>query len=341
MTTREKSRTVALSFLDGVTQKTRKLSLILGAVAIMFAAESATAPSSRAQSKSPDDLRSVTIGVITRSGSGVVASMLYDDVELQKKHGLKINLREYASVQAIYTAMAAGEFDMMVGSPDGFAAQARRGVPVRVMSTYAMSSAQIFGLGDKITSAEQLRGKRITAVVAGLWRLTESQIGEKFGLRAGKDYEMISVPNLLAGVTQVLAGTADYAMGWETDATVARKRYPQLKLVLSSADFRSPGEETYMQVFGSRTNVPLEVEKRAVDALSEVAGRVRKNPEAADSVVVKLMKAEPGVLADAVQSGRYEIVVRQPTSKDAEIMKEDLKRISPESDSLPAGFLMR
>src|SRR5690606_12681197 len=154
-------------------------------------------------------------------------------------------------------------------------------------------------------------GKRVGAIVAGLWRLTEAQIAEKFDLRAGTDYEVITIPGLLAGVTQVLAGTADYAMGWETDATLVREKYPDLKVVLSSADMRKDGGLTNIQVFGVRNEVPADVVDNTVKAFAEIAEAINKDPEAADAMGVKLLETQPDVYGKAVRAKRYNLVIRK------------------------------
>jgi ABC-type nitrate/sulfonate/bicarbonate transport system substrate-binding protein len=293
-----------------------------------------------ASSNADSPVATVTLGMVNKSGSSVVPLLLAQDAELQKKHKIKVETKVYPSVPAVWTALDAGEFHAMTGSPSGFSARALRGVPLRIIATYAISSPLIIGKTD-IKSAEDLKGKRLTVVNGGLWSLNAALIAEKFKLTANKDYDVIVGPSLLAGITQVLAGTANFAWGWETDTTLALKRYPDLKVSLSLNALRDPGEESHIQVYAAHSTLSPEVEARLVSALSEIADRIQKDPDLADKMFSDLSGVDKGIYSDAVRSGRYKVTVRPLTDQDADAIAKDLRRTSPNEAALPRVFLKR
>ncbi|VTU46473.1 ABC transporter, substrate-binding protein, aliphatic sulfonates family (plasmid) [Variovorax sp. SRS16] len=281
------------------------------------------------------------MGVIAKDGSAIVPTLLTDDKALQQQFGVQVEAKAYPSVTAVWTAFAAGEFDFLIGGPAGFVGLVEKGVPIHLMATYSISSAQIFGAGKRIESAADLRGKRVTAVVAGLWKLTEAQIKAKWGLAPGAGYELIPVPNLMAGVTQVLAGTADYAMGWEPDATRVRQTYPTLKLALSSEDLRPAGEPSIIQVIGSKNSITADVQKKAADALAAMSDKVTKDPVAAEAKFASMTGAEKGAFAEAVKTGRYQLTVRLLNAPDKALLKADILKTMPPNAVVPPKLLDR
>lgn len=283
----------------------------------------------------------LSIGVIAKDGSAIVPTLLANDKAMQQQFGVNVDVKPYPSVTAVWTAFAAGELDLLIGGPAGFVGLVDQGVPIHLMSTYAISSAQIFGKGKKIESAADLKGKRVTAVVAGLWKLTEAQIKAKFGLSPGAGYDLIPVPNLMAGVTQVLAGTADYAMGWEPDSTRVRSTYPTLTLALSSEDLRPKGEPTIIQVIGSKNAVTVDAQKKFTDALAAMTQRVLTDPVAAEAQFASLTGAEKGAFPEAVKSGRYQLTVRLLSPADKSLIKSDILKTLPTNGVVPEKLLNR
>ena len=236
-----------------------------------------------------------------------------------------------------------GDFRPEAEPEGGYAAFAAKGAPVRIIATYATANADLISKGGKIASADDLKGKRVTAPVGGLWKLTAAQIKEKFGLDAGDGYELIPVPNMLAGVTQVLAGTADFAMGWEPDTTRVLATYPDLKVALQSADMRPQGEPTHIQVVTGYNRVTDSAAEKFTNALSEAVQRVRADPKAAEELFWKVTGADSGdqkgVFASAVGSGRYNLDVHKLTADEKALIKSDISKVVPPETVLPENFV--
>lgn len=280
----------------------------------------------------------ISVAIITKDGSAVVPTLLAENKALQEKFGINFAVKGYPSATTVWTGFAAGETDTMIGGAANFLAMANRGIGVHVFSTYANFDAALFGK-KKIETAEDLRGKRVAAITAGLWRVTAAQIEKKYGLTAGKDFEVIPIPALLTGVTQVLAGTVDYAMGWEPETTRVMNTYPDLVVALSSTDLRPSGELSFPQVLGSYLPVGDPREQKMVDALAAMAEIVAKDPAAAEAQFASLTGAEVGVFTPAVESGRYQIIVRQLTETDKASLMTDLLSTIDAGATVPDGFL--
>lgn len=282
----------------------------------------------------------VAIASLPADLGGVPLIALAQDKEVQAKHGIEVSLTLYPTIPAIWTAFTAGEFDILPGGPGGFAAFAAKGGPVRVISTYATSNANLVGKMDKIETADGLRGKRVTAPVGGLWKLTAAQIEAKFGLEVG-DYELIPVPTMLSGITQVLAGTADLAMGWEPDTTRVLLTYPDLKIALQSADLRPADEVTHIQVLVAYDHVTDTAAEKFTAALSDVMEKVRADPKAAEEIFWDFTGgdrgSQPDVFATAVSAGRYNLDAHALTPSDKAAIEADIKAVVPEG--VPANFL--
>jgi ABC-type nitrate/sulfonate/bicarbonate transport system substrate-binding protein len=290
---------------------------------------------------SAQEKEKVRIGLIDRDGSIIVPLFLNEDQELKDRLGLDLELVVYPSVPAYWTGFAAGEVDALIGGYTNFAAMAARGQPVRLVGTYTISDTQFFGKGDKIESAEDLKGKRVAAIVAGAWRISAAQIEQKFGLKAGEDYELIPIPGLLSGVTQVLADTADIAFGWEPDATRVREMHPELNVVLTSSDLRPKGDPFHLQVIGANSGLSATAEQKLLEGYAEIVERINKDPEAAEAEFVKLSGAEPGILAKAIASGRYNFVIRAPSDEDIEAYKDDIELALEPGEVVPDEFYRR
>lgn len=279
-------------------------------------------------------LPKVTHGVVARTGSAIAPTLLARNTALQEQFGVAVDVKVYPSVTTIWAAFASGEFDLLIGGPSNFATLAQRGAPVHIMSTYSIADIKLVGK-QKILTADDLRGKRVTAITAGVWKLMEALIKKEFGLSPGSGYQMIPVANMMTGVTQVLAGTADYAMGWDPDATKARMIHSQLQLALSSADLRPKGEETHLQVVGSKNSVSPDLQKRATEALAAMMQQITKDPVAAEAQFAALTNAETGPFAEAVKLGQYRLASRLLTPQDKAVLKSDITLALPPNTTFP------
>jgi len=187
-------------------------------------------------------------------------------------------------------------------------------------------SLVLLGKGDKITSAAQLKGKRITALAAsGVWLTMRAQIDDKFNVRAKQDYEIVSVSNLGSGAAQVVAGTADYALAWEPFLSAATLRMPDLRVVLSADDLKD--YVSWRLILGIHGKMANSVKDRQIRALAEAAQWLQKNPAEADRLYHKMSQLEPGII-ERVLKGQYNpIDIRPLTAADIDATQKDLELV--------------
>jgi ABC-type nitrate/sulfonate/bicarbonate transport system substrate-binding protein len=256
--------------------------------------------------------------------SVLVPQRLADDKALQKKYGLEVSVRIYASPQDLYPAMIRGDYNATFVPASSLAAQAIQGVPIQVISTAEPdASIVLLGKGAPIASADQLRGKRVTALAAaGVWLAMQAQIDQRFNIKAKKDYQVISVNNLGAGAAQVAAGTADYALAWEPFTTASMLRMPDLRVVLSADKLKD--YKSWRLVVGIHGNMSDDVKNRQTRALAEAATWLQKNPAEADKSYHTLIQLEPGIITKVLGGTTNPIDIHPLTAQDVQALQKDL-----------------
>jgi ABC-type nitrate/sulfonate/bicarbonate transport system substrate-binding protein len=285
------------------------------------------------------DANTVTFGGL-RGGvtSTLVPQRLADDPALLQKYGLEIAVKTYVNPQDLYPAMIRGDYNATFAPVSSLAGQAAQGVDVGVIATAEPDlSVVLLGKGDHITSAEQLRGKRIAALAsAGVWLTMQAQIDEKFGLTANEDYEVVSVSDLGAGAAQVAAGTADYALAWEPFTTSSMNRVAELDIVLSAGELKD--YKSWRLVVGVHGAMSSDVKERLVNGLEEASTWLRENPSQADEDYRDLLNLEPGIIEKVLSGTTNPIDVHLLTDEDIEALQLDLALLEAQGgiEELPA-----
>jgi ABC-type nitrate/sulfonate/bicarbonate transport system substrate-binding protein len=260
--------------------------------------------------------------------SVLVPQRLADDQALQKKYGLDAKVKIFVNTQDLYPAMVRGDYNSTFVPASSLAAQAIQGIPVQVIATAEPDrSVVLLGKGGKITSADQLRGKRIAAMTAaGVWLTMQAQIDEHFKLRAKQDYEVVTVSNLGGGAAQVAAGTADFALAWEPFTSASMLRMPDLRVVLSADELKN--YVSWRLIIGVHGNMANDVKDRQIKALAEAAQWLKKNPAEADKLYHRQSQLEPGII-EKVLSGTYNPIDIHPlTAADIEATQKDLEVVA-------------
>jgi sulfonate transport system substrate-binding protein len=270
----------------------------------------------------------VTYGSLRGAVTSVlVPQRLADDPALQKKYGLDVKVKIFVNPQDLYPAMVRGDYNATFVPASSLAAQAIQGIPVQVIATAEPDrSVVLLGKGGKITSADQLRGKRIAALAAaGVWLTMRAQIDQRFNIRAKHDYEVVSVSNLGGGAAQVAAGTADYALGWEPFTSAAMLRMPELRVVLSADDLKD--YVSWRLVVGIHSNMANDVKDRQITALAEAAQWLQKNPAEADRTYHRMSQLEPGIIEKVLKGDYNPIDIHPLTMADIEATQKDLELV--------------
>lgn len=200
-----------------------------------------------------------------------------------------VEAKDYADLQQLYNDLLSGKAAMTIGGADVFAAQAQRGAPIHIAATISPNSTAFVGK-RVIESASDLKGKRVAAIASsGGWHLAEAVVEKEFGLRAGQDYEVINVADMASGTSQVVAGTADYSVGWEPSVTASLAVDDSLKVAYSVAG-AATGEtfgEGWQLVLAVRDDVDEKVEADVVSALQDAADSLQSDHAQADAYAVE------------------------------------------------------
>jgi sulfonate transport system substrate-binding protein len=259
--------------------------------------------------------------------SVLVPQRLADDQALQKKYGLDVKVKIFVNTQDLYPAMVRGDYNSTFVPAASLAAQAIQGIPVQVIATAEPDKAVVLlGKGNKITSADQLKGKRITALAAaGTWLSLQAQIDQRFKIRVKQDYEVVSVSNLGGGAAQVAAGTADYALAWEPFTSASMLRMPELRVVLSADELKD--YLSWRLVVGVHGKMSNDVKDRQIKALAEAAQWLQKNPAEADRTYHRLIQLEPGIIEKVLSGTHNPIDIHALTAADVDAIQRDLELV--------------
>lgn len=258
-------------------------------------------------SDSAADVISINYGS-WQPGAPAVSNMwtkfLAADAELQAKHGIEFVDTNYTALDALYTDLAQGRVQGVSAAPSSMARQASQGAPVRMASTAARSTAAILSSG-KAWTAEDLRGARLVAPTStGTWADVELAIEDTLGVKPG-EYELVSSQDLAGAVTQLAAGTADYAMTWGEYIVNALDSYPNIKVVATPADLAGNGKPFWQFSISLHDSVSDEGAKRLAAAAAEVADWMMENPDEVEALAVE-QGQNPGVarsmIADGIQT---------------------------------------
>lgn len=271
------------------------------------------------------------------------SAVLTEDVKERVQNNDAFAVEDYSDVQQLYTDMLSGKVQMSIGGPDVYAKQAANGAPIHIAATVSPNSTAVVGK-QEITSAEDLKGARVAAITTtGGWALASAAISDDFGLEAGEDYEIINVQDMASGASQVLAGTADYVVGWEPSVNAALRQSDDLMISYSVAG-AAPGE-TYgagwQLVLAVRDDVPQDQVNEAITILQESAETLSADPDLADKYAVGLGFSE-GTAASVMGQSVKAFVVEPLTEESMAEIAEQIETVSTAGGTpieIPEGFL--
>lgn len=244
-----------------------------------------------------------------------------------------VSVKNYSDLQQLYTDLLSGKASMTIGGPDVFALQAAEGAPVRLAATISPNSTAVVGK-KPITSAADIKGTRIAAVSSsGGWHLTEAVIEEEFGLKSGEDYEVVNVPDMTSGTSQVVAGTADFVVGWEPSVNASLGASKDLQISYSVANAKKG--ETFGQgwqlVLAVREDVDQAVVDDVVEALQKSAETLQADPASADAYGVEF-GFEKGSLSAVMDQSVPSFVVKPIDDQIREELEQQLALVNDELD---------
>jgi len=261
------------------------------------------------------------------------------DQGLDKKHGVDLEPQSFGAVSAYYAALATGEVDMLPAGPHVLQKMRLEGVPIRAVLTYARLNALAVITGDPaIKTIADLRGKSIAADMGSSEYQILALYGRSQGVVFGKDVTVVQAGPPLAR-TQLQAKRVDAAMTWEPSATLTLRDNPEYRTILTGDTAwkqiaRADGWELILAVREDFLKRSPQAVPRLQKMFQDGAQFMKTSVDAADRIVAASVKLPPGVLKEAVTSGRlvYDI---QPAWETERAVIWDMFKIAVDIGYLP------
>jgi len=254
------------------------------------------------------------------------------------KHGFKLDIHAYPSISAFYAAFATGETDVVIGGPTVYQKLFAQGVPVRIIgSGFTLGDLVIFAKDPKIKSLADLKGKQLAIDMGGSqYQMVKIYCAAK-GIDLGKDITVVNA-NFAVARAQLEAGRVDAALVIEPLASIINKQRPTWHAIFNGAQGwkEITGESGWEIVPAMRADTIKRIPdapKMMIAALQDVAHVMHKETAAGDKIAVETTKLPPGILTNAIASGRLQFIVK-PASDPA--IKKSIKDMMERA--VKAGF---
>jgi ABC-type nitrate/sulfonate/bicarbonate transport system substrate-binding protein len=261
------------------------------------------------------------------------------DQGLDRKHGIDLQPQSFGAVSAYYAALATGEVDMLPAGPHVLQKMRLEGVPITATLTYARLNALAVITGDPaVKTITDLKGKSIAADMGSSEYQILALYGRSQGVIFGKDVTVVQAGPPLAR-TQLQAKRVDAAMTWEPSATLTLRDNPQYRTILTGDTAwkqvaKNDGWELILAVREDFLKRSPEAVPRLLRMLQDGARFIKNDADAADRIVAASVKLPPGVLKEAVASGRlvYDI---QPAWEGERAAIWDMFKVAVDIGYLP------
>ena len=261
------------------------------------------------------------------------------DQGLDKKHGVELEPQSFGAVSAYYAALATGEVDMLPAGPHVLQKMRLEGVPIRAVLTYARLNALAVITGDPtIKTIVDLKGKSIAADMGSSEYQILALYGRSQGVVFGKDVTVVQAGPPLAR-TQLQARRVDAAMTWEPSATLTLRDNPEYRTILTGdmawkQIAKADGWELILAVREDFLKRSPQAVPRLQRMFQDGAQFMKTSVDAADRIVAASVKLPPGVLKEAIMSGRlvYDI---QPAWEAERAVIWDMFKIAVDIGYLP------
>ena len=279
---------------------------------------------------------------IARLAFPSLTTMMVDVVKDQgfdKKNGIDLEPHSFGAVSAYYAALATGEVDMLPAGPHVLQKMRNEGVPIKAALTYARLNALAVITGDPaIRTITDLKGKSIAADMGSSEYQILALYGRSQGVVFGKDVTVVQAGPPMAR-TQLQAKRVDAAMTWEPSATLTLRDNPDYRTILTGDTAwrqiaRSDGWELILAVREDFLKRSPQAIPRLQRMFQDGAQFMKTSVDAADRIVAGSVKLPPGILKEAVTSGRlvYDI---QPAWEAERAVIWDMFKIATDIGYLP------
>jgi NitT/TauT family transport system substrate-binding protein len=233
------------------------------------------------------------------------------------KHGVElVSSGSYTSVANYYNDLAAGTYEMAIGSWDTFTEMYNRGVPIKLVCTATTShNIAIVSAKNGPRSLEELRGKSLAAVQSsGSYRLSRAVIKDFWNIELGKDVAVENVPSPAQAITMIMGDRTPAALSWDPSISLGLVRVPDMKEIfnLGAAYLEKMKEDlpnfTYAAQSSALRGKP-DIVTKISNAYADCMAALVNDPSEAIALAAPKMKVEPQVLRMGFTSGRLKLQV--------------------------------
>ncbi len=308
-----------------------RLFAAIGLALAFVVAPFAAAPSA-AQDKPKIKVGSLTLPVFAPIVLNIMKAKGFD-----AKNGFELEVVTYPAFPAYYAGLATGEVDTLIGGPTFFQKLRLEGVPIKIVATGAtLSDLLVLTADPAIKTLADLKGKQIAADMgSGQYQILAIYAASK-GLDLKKDITIVNA-NFAVARAQLAAGRVEAAMVIEPIATMMMRENPKLAAVFEAnkAWKELTGSEGWELVYAMREDsikrVPA-MPKMFLAALQDVSAFLKSSPDEADKIASETVKLPPGVLKEAVASGRWAFDAKPAWGDERKVIWNMLER------AVEAGF---
>ena len=279
---------------------------------------------------------------IARLAFPSLTTMMVDVVKdqgLDRKNGIDLEPHSFGAVSAYYAALATGEVDITPTGPHVLQKMRNEGVPIKAVLTYArLNALAVIAADPAVKTIADLKGKSIAADMGSSEYQILALYGRAQGIIFGKDVTVVQAGPPLAR-TQLQARRVEAAMTWEPSATLTLRDNPQYRTILTGdvawrSIAKADGWELVLAVREDFLKRSPDAVPRLLKMFQDGQRFVKTNLDEADRIVVGSVKLPPGVLKDAVASGRlvYDVL---PAWESERAVIWDMFKVAVDSGYLP------
>lgn len=257
------------------------------------------------------------------------------------KHGFELDIKAYPSISAFYAAFATGETDALIGGPTVFQKLYQEGVPLRIIgSGFTLGDLVIFAKDKKIKSLADLKGKQLAIDMGGSQFQVVKIYAAAKGIDLGKDITVVNA-NFAVARAQLEADRVDAALVIEPLASIINKQRPDWHPIFNGAEGwkEITGDAGWEIVPAMRAEIIQKhpnAPKMLLAALADVANVMHKETAAGDKIATETTKLPPGILTNAIESGRLQFIIK-PVSDPA--VRKSLRDMMDRA--VKAGFIAK
>ncbi|HEX9821561.1 MAG TPA: ABC transporter substrate-binding protein [Methylomirabilota bacterium] len=312
----------------------RKAFVVFSVVVAACVAAMAVAPPAPGQ-----DLIKVKFGRLAFPSLSTLMVDIVKDQGLDRKHGLDVQPVTLGAISAYYAAVATGEVDMLPAGPHVLQKMRLEGVPITAALTYARLNALTVITGDPaIKTIADLKGRTIAADMGSSEYQILALYGKSQGVVFGKDVTVVQAGPPLAR-TQLQAKRVDAAMTWEPAATLTLRDNPQYRTIFAGdtawkAIAKADGWELVVAMREDFLKRSPDAVGRLLRMFQDGQRFIKTNLDDADRIVAASIKLPPGIMKEAVSSGRLVYDV-QPAWEAERAVIWDMFKVAVDIGYLP------